>query len=210
MCAPTKAGAARRTATLRVRVARKRPPALPRPGNGSAVPRSRPSAVETPKNAPVVFIEARSIYNATGPVPEQPYLVPFGKARIARRGADITLVANSYLVPEAIRAAESLSDSGVSAEVIDMRTISPWDERTILESVSKTGRLVVLDTASQSFGVSAEIATTIYQKAFGLLKSPIERVTLPDTPTPCASNLEQLFYPTAETVCQAAQRALAA
>lgn len=159
---------------------------------------------------PVVFIEARSIYNATGPVPEQPYLVPFGKARIARRGEDITLVANSYLVSEAIRAAESLSDSGVSAEVIDMRTISPWDERTILESVSKTGRLVVLDTASQSFGVSAEIATTIYQKAFGLLKSPIERVTLPDTPTPCASNLEQLYYPTAETVCQAAQRALAA
>ena len=159
---------------------------------------------------PVVYIEARSLYNANGPVPEQPYLVPFGKAHVRRKGDDVTLVANSYLVPEAINAAETLALENISAEVIDMRTISPWDEETILESVDKTGRLVVLDTASQSFGISAEISATIHQRAFKTLKSPVERVTLPDTPTPCASNLEQLFYPTSDSVCAAAQRTLAA
>ena len=159
---------------------------------------------------PVVFIEARSLYNATGPVPEQPYLVPFGKARVTRGGRDVTLVANSYLVPEAMKAADALELDSISAEVIDVRTISPWDEETILESVNRTGRLVVLDTASQSFGISAEIAATLHQRAFKTLKSPVERVTLPDTPTPCASNLEQLFYPTSDNVSAAVQRTLAA
>ena len=159
---------------------------------------------------PVVFIEARSLYNATGPVPEQPYLVPFGKTRVTRGGRDVTLVANSYLVPEAMKAADALELDSISAEVIDVRTISPWDEETILESVNRTGRLVVLDTASQSFGISAEIAATLHQRAFKTLKSPVERVTLPDTPTPCASNLEQLFYPTSDNVSAAVQRTLAA
>ena len=159
---------------------------------------------------PVVFIEARSLYDTTGHVPEQPYLIPFGKARVVCQGNDVTFVANSYLLPEAIKAAEVLKTKNISADVIDIRTVAPWDKETILGSVNKTGHLVVLDTASESFGVSAEIAATIHKNAFKTLKSPVERVTLPDTPTPCASDLEQLYYPTTETVCEAARRALAA
>ncbi len=159
---------------------------------------------------PVVFIEARSLYNNTGPVPENPYIVPFGQASIRRTGNDVTLLATSYLVPEAIDAAKHLEKQGVDAEVIDLRTVSPIDDQTIITSAQKTGRVVVVDSGSRTCGISAEISDRIMRGAFHALKAPVERVTLPDVPTPCSSALEAAFYPTAQTILTAVERLMAA
>ncbi|MDA0746848.1 MAG: alpha-ketoacid dehydrogenase subunit beta [bacterium] len=158
---------------------------------------------------PVVFVEARSLYNSTGDVPENPYLIPFGEAAIRRPGSDVTLVASSYLVPEALSAAEALSLNGIQAEVIDLRTVAPLDMETILASVRKTGRAVVIDTGSRTCGITAEIAARIGKEAFSHLQAPVERVCLPDIPTPCSSVLEQAFYPTSETIINAVDQTLA-
>lgn len=144
---------------------------------------------------PVICIEHRSSYAHTGEVPEASYTVPLGEAAIRRPGHDVTLVALSYMVSESLRAAEALAQDGVSVEVIDLRTVKPWDEARVLESVCKTGRLVIADTGWKMCGVSAEVAARVAEVAFDALRAPILRVALPDVPTPTSAVLERAYYP---------------
>lgn len=155
-------------------------------------------------NGPVLFVEHRWLYKTTGGVPESLYAIPFGKGAIRRKGTDITIVAVSYMVVEAMKAAEKLQAQGISAEIVDPRTIKPIDEDIICESVAKTGRLLITDTGCKTGGVAAEIAAIVGEKAFHHLKAPIVRVCCPDTPTPASDVLEKAYYPSADTICQRA------
>jgi acetoin:2,6-dichlorophenolindophenol oxidoreductase subunit beta len=145
-------------------------------------------------NNPVIFIDERWLYNETGFVPEELYSVPIGKAAIRKEGKDITIIASSFLSNQAVKAALLLDKRGIDAEVIDLRSIKPIDETTIVESVTKTGRLLVVDGGWRSFGVSAEIAATISEKTFDKLKLPIKRLALPDIPAPMSRPLENKYY----------------
>ena len=118
----------------------------------------------------------------------------------------MTIVAVSLMVHEAMKAADELAAKGVDAEVIDLRTVKPLDQELIIDSVKKTGRLVIADVGWQSFGVSAEIAALVSEKAFGALKEPIVRVALPDCPAPASRALEDMYYPTAYDIVQAVQQ----
>lgn len=149
---------------------------------------------------PVVMIEHRWLHNDKCGVPEEKYAIPIGEARVAREGKDITLVAISWMVKAALEAAESLSGQGIEVEVIDLRSVRPWDRKTVLRSTEKTGQLVVADTAWTAFGVSAEIAATVQEELFGRLKGPVRRIGLPDAHTPCAPNLERAYYPGAHEI----------
>lgn len=146
-------------------------------------------------NQTVISIEHRLLYETEDTVPVEPYYVPFGKGVRKREGADVTIVAFSYMVKEAMDAANRLAEEGIEAEIIDPRCSSPLDMDLILESVQKTGRLLVADTGWTSYGISAEVCTRVYDQLFDRLKAPIRRVALPDVPTPCGSNLEKEFYP---------------
>jgi pyruvate dehydrogenase E1 component beta subunit len=148
-------------------------------------------------NNPVIFIEHRWLYNTSGHVPEGVYRVPLGQARVVRQGHNVTIAATSYMALEALRAAEVLSQEGIGAEVIDIRTLKPLDSRLILESVRKTGRLVVADTGWKTVGFSAEIVAQVAEEAFYQLKCPPRRVALPDCPTPTTSALAGHYYPRA-------------
>lgn len=152
------------------------------------------SAIED--DSPVVFIEHRWLHNISGRVPESYYRVPLGKPNSLRQGTDVTLVASSYATLQAMRAAEALQESGVSAEVIDLRTLNPLDDSLILESVKRTGRLVVVDQGVMTAGFAAEIVARVSQKAFSDLKVAPQRVTLPDIPTPTTRALSNFYYPT--------------
>jgi len=144
---------------------------------------------------PCIFIEGRPLFSMRDRVPEEPYRVPFGKARVRRVGRDVTVIALGYMVPMALRAAEMVKGEGIDAEVIDLRTVIPLDEDAVMESVEKTGRLVEADTAWRSFGVSAEISARVAERAFGRLRAPVARVALPDGHSPTSAALEDLFYP---------------
>jgi acetoin:2,6-dichlorophenolindophenol oxidoreductase subunit beta len=154
-------------------------------------------------NNPVLFIEHKKLYALKGEVPEETYVVPFGVAAIRRTGVDVTIVATSYTVSMALSAAESLSAKGVDAEVIDPRTIVPLDEETILESVRKTGRLVVVHEAWRRGGVGAEIAALVAEKAFDALRAPILRVAAEDVPIPFSPVLEEFVLPNADKISAA-------
>lgn len=151
------------------------------------------SAIED--NDPVIFIEHRWLHGIVGPVPEKMYRIPIGKARVIRKGRDITIVTSSYMTLESIRASEILKKNGIDAEVIDLRTIKPLDEDLILSSIKKTGRLVVVDGAWRSFGVAAEILALAAEKCHGVLKCAPKRITFPDVPTPTSWALANYFYP---------------
>ena len=157
---------------------------------------------------PTIVIEGRPLFSMSDVVPEEPYRVPFGKASVRREGSDVTVVAAGYMVPTALRAAELLQDEGVDVEVIDIRTVVPLDERAILDSVTKTGRLVVADTAWRSFGISAEISARVVEGAFGHLKAPVVRVALPDSHSPTSAALEKAFYPDENTIVSAVNKVL--
>ncbi len=157
---------------------------------------------------PVVFIEHRQLYGMKGEVPEDYYLVPFGKARIARAGTDVTVVAISQMVEVALAAAEALAKEGISVEVVDPRTLAPLDEETIFASVAKTGRLVVVDNGWTVCGASAEIAARVGAHLFESLKAPVERVGFPSLPVPSSHVLEAAYYPNWETVAAAIQKAM--
>jgi len=148
-------------------------------------------------NSPVIMFEHRWLHSIRGGVPQGIYEVPIGKARIAKKGNDITLIALSHIVLEAVRAAQWMEDQGVSVEIIDVRTLNPLDQKTLLNSVRKTGRLVVADMAWKNAGFSGEIVALIAEKALESLLSPPRRVTLPDVPTPASPALAKLFYPNA-------------
>jgi pyruvate dehydrogenase E1 component beta subunit len=162
------------------------------------------AAIQDPN--PVVFMDERLLYHLEEPVPEEPFLVEIGKGCIRREGKDATIVAVSLMVHEALNAAETLTAEGVDVEVIDLRTVKPLDRDLILESVRKTGRLVVADVGWQSFGVSAEIAAMVSEAVFDSLKAPIARVALPDCPAPASNVLEDVYYPTANDIVQAVRR----
>jgi len=149
---------------------------------------------------PVMIFEHRWLFNRTGYVPEKLYAIPFGKGVVRKAGNDITVVAVSYMVVEALRAAEELKKNGIDAEIIDLRTLKPFDEELILGSVKKTGRLIIADTGWQTGGISAEIAAVITEKCFDWLKKPIRRVACPDVPTPASHVLEGVFYPTYQDI----------
>lgn len=155
---------------------------------------------------PVLCFEDVSLYGKQGEVPEADYAIPIGRADIKREGSDITVVAIASAVHHSLAAAETLAREGISVEVIDVRTVVPLDRATILNSVAKTGRLIVVDPAPRSCGVAAEIAASVAEEAFEFLKAPIERLTAPDTPVPFSPDLEKLMYPTAEKIVAAVRR----
>lgn len=155
---------------------------------------------------PVVFVDDRWLYGQEGPVPEEPYEVEIGRGRLVRGGKDVTLVASSWMVHEAERAALLLEGEGIGAEVIDLRTIKPLDIDLILSSLDKTGRLVVVDGGWRTCGLAAEVAALAAERGFGSLKAPVVRVTLPDCPAPASAALEKVYYRTAADICRAARK----
>jgi pyruvate/2-oxoglutarate/acetoin dehydrogenase E1 component len=158
---------------------------------------------------PAIFVEGRGLYSMTDDVPEEPYRVRFGQAVVRRPGKDATLVAIGSMVPVAMKAAALLEKDGVDVEVVDPRTLTPLDRRTICDSAFKTGRLVVADPAWHSFGASAEIITTVAENLGDKLKARPARVTLPDSHTPMSMALEPEFYPDEGDVVAAVRRTLA-
>ena len=158
---------------------------------------------------PVVYINDRWLCRNEADVPEMMYEVTIGKAAVRRTGTDVTLVSISQMAYVAERAAEELSVSGISVEMIDMRTAKPLDLDTLLESVKKTGRLVVADGGWRSFGWSAEVVAVAAERAFEFLKAPIRRVTLPDCPAPASGVLENAYYPGTEAIVESVRRIMA-
>jgi len=157
---------------------------------------------------PVIVIEHRFNFKQKGLVPEKSYTVPIGKGAIRRQGKDVTVIGTSHLATEAYFAAEELCERGVDVEVIDLRTLKPFDEELVLASVSKTGRVVIVDTGWKTYGITAELAAFVSEEAFGSLKAPIERVACPDLPTPAAHTLEAAYYVRKDDIKSAIQRTL--
>ncbi len=181
----------------------------------SHVPGLKVAAAATPYDAkgllksairaddPVIFIEGETLYGSKGEVPEEEYLIPLGVADVKREGDDVTVLAWSKMVHVALAAAETLARDGVSCEVVDLRTLRPLDEASILESVRRTNRCVVVEEGWPYAGVGAELADLIQREAFDDLDAPIERVTGADVPMPYAKNLEHLAMPAADRVVEA-------
>lgn len=144
---------------------------------------------------PVVFIENLGLYASKSDIPEEEYLIPFGQVDIKRAGDDVTIVAISAMVPKALKAAEELAREGIEVEVIDPRTLAPLDIDTIIESVVKTGRLVIAHVAPKTGGVGAEIAQQVTEQAFDYLDGPVVRVAAADVPIAASQTLETAAYP---------------
>lgn len=152
---------------------------------------------------PVVFLECKTIYGVQGEVPEESYTIPFGKADIKREGTDVTVVATARMVHQSLAVAQKLEAEGISLEIVDPRTLSPLDEETILESVRKTNRLVIVHEEVKFAGSGAEIAAMVAEKAFDHLDAPIIRVGAPFTPVPFSPALEKGFVPDEEKIIAA-------
>ena len=159
------------------------------------------AAIRTPN--PVIFLEHKLLYGKKGEVPEAEYIVPIGKADIKRPGDDVTIVASGLMVDRALDAARTLAQEGVSAEVIDLRSVQPLDEETILGSVEKTGRLVIVHEAPVRGGFGGEIAAVVAGKALGFLDAPIQRVGAPWTPVPFGPVLVDAYVPKEADIIQA-------
>jgi acetoin:2,6-dichlorophenolindophenol oxidoreductase subunit beta len=166
------------------------------------------AAVQDPN--PVLYIDDRWLYELTGAVDETLYATPIGKAAVRRRAQDrktsVTLIGISYMAHKAFEAAQMLEGQGIDAEVIDLRSLKPWDQTTVIESVRRTGRAVVCDSAWRTAGASAEIAATIAEECFRELRAPVERVALPDVPAPVAKTEEEAYYPDETDIAAAALR----
>ncbi|KJS16956.1 MAG: pyruvate dehydrogenase [Peptococcaceae bacterium BRH_c4b] len=152
---------------------------------------------------PVIFIEDMMLYFAPGPVPEEDYAIPIGVADIKRPGNDVTVVTWSKMLGVAFKAASELAKDGIEMEIVDLRTLVPLDKDTILKSVKKTGRLVVLHEATRTGGFGGEIAALVAEEAFSDLKAPIKRVTPPDIPVPFSPPLERFYIPNEGQLIQA-------
>ena len=155
---------------------------------------------------PVIFFEHRIEFNKTYEVPEGEYMIPFGVAHILKKGKDITIVGTSNLALKALQAAEELTKEGISAEVIDPRTLVPLDRDTIIESVKKTGRLLIVDEGYERCGVAGEIAMSILKDVFYHLNAPIERLTTPNVPIPFSPALEFPLIPDEKKIYQRAKK----
>ena len=159
-------------------------------------------------NNPVIFMEGGALYGTKGEVPEGDYTVPFGKARIAREGTDVTLIAYGRQVPLLMKVAETLEGEGISAEVIDLRSIRPFDTETIVNSVRKTHRAVAVQEQWRWFSVASEVAAVLQEQAFDDLDAPVERVSGAEVPAPYARNLELAAFPNVDQIAAAARRTL--
>ncbi|MBO9347000.1 MAG: alpha-ketoacid dehydrogenase subunit beta [Chloroflexus sp.] len=157
---------------------------------------------------PVIFCEHKLLYDMKGPVPEGEYVIPLGQAEVKREGGDVTIVAISRMVLHALEAAERLAQQGISAEVIDLRSLSPLDEATVLQSVRKTGRLVVVDEDNPRCSVAGDIATLAATQALEFLNAPVKLVTPPHTPVPFSPALEDIYVPSPERIVAAARATL--
>ena len=157
---------------------------------------------------PVIFLEHKMLYDFSGEVPDEAYTVPFGEAGIIREGKDVTLISLGKMVNVCQEAADELAKENVAASILDLRTISPLDEETILEFTEETGRVVVVDEAYPRCGVAADVTSIIVEKAFSYLKAPIKKVTPPHSPVPYAPNLEQAFLPSSQNVIDAVKEVI--
>ncbi|MCW4055360.1 MAG: alpha-ketoacid dehydrogenase subunit beta [Candidatus Bathyarchaeota archaeon] len=152
---------------------------------------------------PVMFFEHKLLYPTEGPVPKEEYTIPFGVADVKRKGEDVTIVATLYMVHQALAAAEELDKQGIEAEVIDPRTLAPLDKQAVVNSVKKTGRIVIVTEDCKTAGVSAEIAAVVAEEALDYLDAPIKRVVEPDTPIPFSPPLEQFVIPNEKSIIKA-------
>ena len=159
-------------------------------------------------NNPVVFIDDRWLHDIEDVVPEEIYEVPIGIGAVKREGKDVTLVAVSYMVQLSMEASEDLAKDGIDVEVLDLRSIKPLDKPLLLESVYKTGRLVVADVGWKTYGMAAEIASIVFEEAFDYIKSPAVRVALPDVPAPASCILEKAYYPTKREIIDAVRKVM--
>jgi pyruvate/2-oxoglutarate/acetoin dehydrogenase E1 component len=162
------------------------------------------AALEDPN--PVMYIDDRWLYSAAGHVPEEIYRVPIGRAAVRRSGRDATIVGISTMAAEAVAAGETLAAEGIDAEVIDLRSLKPWDADAVIESARKTRRMIVADPGWRTAGAAAEIAATVAAEAFDRLVAPVERVTLPDCPAPTSRAEERAYYPRAAEIVAAARK----
>jgi pyruvate dehydrogenase E1 component beta subunit len=160
-------------------------------------------------NDPVIFLEHKNLYGFEGEVPEALYAIPFGEANVVREGKGATIVTYGLMVHRALDAAATLAKEGVECEVIDLRTLSPIDMDTVLESVEKTGHLVCVDEANPRCSIACDVSAQVAQQAFGALKGPIEMVTAPHTPVPFTPVLEDLYIPSAAQIAAAVKRSRA-
>jgi pyruvate dehydrogenase E1 component beta subunit len=157
---------------------------------------------------PVIIVDDRWLYDEIGDVPENMYSIPIDQGQIIVEGCDVTIAASSYMTVEAVKAAKELLQYNITAEVIDLRSLKPIDENTIITSVCKTGHLVIADGGWKTCGVSAEVAAIAGEKAFFNLKAPILRVTLADAPAPASSILEKAYYPKAQQITSSVMQLL--
>ncbi|HZY60016.1 MAG TPA: alpha-ketoacid dehydrogenase subunit beta [Candidatus Binataceae bacterium] len=181
------------------------------PGLRVAIPATAADAKGLLKTAlrqedPVMFLEHESLYGMKGEVPDGEYLVPFGQAKILREGKDVTIVSYSKTVHDAMKAADTLENQGIDAEVIDLRTLNPLDIATVIESVKKTARAVVVYEGWLTGGAGAEVASQIYEAAFDDLDAPIQRVASADTPMPYNRHLEAAALPSPAQIVAAVER----
>ena len=157
---------------------------------------------------PVMFFEHKTLLKMEGEVPDEEYTIPLGKARIAREGKDVSIVVYGVMVSRALTAAEELAKEGIDAEVIDLRTISPWDRETVLASIKKTGHAVVAHEAVKQGGFGAELSATIAEEAFSDLKAPVVRIGAPFVPIPMTPRLEDLCRTLPKDIVAAAKKAV--
>ena len=161
-------------------------------------------------NDPVIFLEHKNLYASECDVPEEPYAIPFGEANIAREGKDVTIVTYGLMVQKSLEAADMLKKDGIDVEVIDLRTLSPIDMDTVIESVEETGRLVCVDEASPRCSIATDVSACVARDAFKALKAPIEMVTPPHSPVPFSPSLEDLYIPKADRIADAVRKTMEA
>ena len=159
-------------------------------------------------NDPVIFCEHKNTYSIVGDVPEELYTIPFAEANIVHEGDDVTIVSYGLMAHRAVEAAKQLAKDGVDTEVVDLRTLSPIDMETVIESVENTGKLVVVDEANPRCSIASDISATVAQQAFKALKAPIEMVTSPHTPVPFSPDLERFYLPSSEKIVKSVQKTL--
>ena len=157
---------------------------------------------------PTFVVKSKRLFGMKGPVPEEPYTVPLGAARIAREGADVTIVTYSRMVHEAAKAAQQLADEGIDCEIIDLRTLQPLDIETVVESACRTGRVVVVHEAVRFGGLGAEIASQVQELAFDYLDAPVSRVAAPFSPVPFSPALESHYVPDADRIARGVRETL--
>lgn len=164
------------------------------------------SAVESPN--PTIFVDHVQLFEIRGPVPEGDLVIPLGQAEVKRAGKDVTVIATSLEVQRSLNVADQLAREGIQVEVVDPRTVAPLDFATLLASVEKTGRVVIVDQCHKSCGIAAELAARIAEEGFDKLKAPIRRVTTPDVPIPFSPPLEEFVTPTESRIAEAIRSVL--